>query len=69
MIATIMSERLTMATILNYPIHNIYRYNGPNRFMVSWWETDSYFNNDIFKLAIFKLLLLHMIHQDNLDQE
>ena len=44
-------------------------YNDYNRFMVSWWVTDSYFNNEKFKLVILKLLLLHIVHQDHLDQE
>ena len=39
-----------METYLNYPIpKNIYNYS--NRFMVSWWGTNSYFNNKPIKIG------------------
>ena len=33
-----------MLNDLNYPIQKN-KNNDPNRFMVSWWGTDYYFNN------------------------
>ena len=44
-------------------------YNDPNIFMVSWWVTDSYFNGEKLKVVIFKLWMLHMVHQDHLDKQ
>ena len=44
-------------------------YNDSNRSMVSCWVIDSYFNTEKFKLVILTLRLLHMVHQDHLDQE
>ena len=39
-----------METYLNYSIpKNIYNYS--NRFMVSWWVTNSYFNNKPIKIG------------------
>ena len=38
-----MLQRMNMETAFNFPIQkSIYNYS--NRFMVSWWGTDSYFN-------------------------
>ena len=37
-----------METALNFPISKI-TYNDSNILMVSWWGTDSYFNNGKFK--------------------
>ena len=44
-----------MVTALNFPIQeNIYNY--PNRFMVSWWGTDSYFNNDHIQIGDIEIM-------------
>ena len=44
-----------MVTALNFPIQeNIYNY--PNRFMVPWWGTDSYFNNDHIQIGDIEIM-------------
>ena len=36
--------------------------------MLSWWRTDSYFNNEQIKMDDIEIINLHMVHQDYLDQ-
>ena len=36
--------------------------------MVSWWGRYAYFNNEKLKLVALKLLILHLVHHDHLDQ-
>ena len=46
---------MTKKNILSYPIPRII-YNDPNRFMVSWWGTDSYFNNEKIQIGYIELM-------------
>ena len=39
-----------METALNYTIQRSV-YNDYNIFMVSWWKTDSYFNNEHIQIG------------------
>ena len=45
-----------METDLNFPILKISIYNDSNRFMVSWWVTDSYLNNEQIKIGDIKIV-------------
>ena len=45
-----------METVFNYPIHKKYIYNDPNRFLVSWWRIDSYFNNEPIQISDFEIM-------------
>ena len=44
-------------------------YNDHTIFMVSWWERDSYFNNEKIKQGMLYLLMLYIVHQDHLDHD
>ena len=46
-----MSQRITMETDFRFPIPNIYICNYSNRFMVSWWVTNSYWNNEPIQIG------------------
>ena len=46
---------MTRETVLNFPI-KISVYNDSNIFMVSWWGTDSYFNNEQIKIGDIEIM-------------
>ena len=37
--------------------------------MVSWWKIDSHLNYEQIQKGVLYLLMIHMVHQDNLDQD
>ena len=45
-----MLHKMAMITALNYPIQKK-RETNPDKFMVSWWGTDSYLNNEKIQIG------------------
>ena len=51
-----MLQRMTMETVFNFPIPKIYIYNDYNIFVLSWWSTDSYFNNKLIQIGDIEIM-------------
>ena len=50
-----MLQITTMETALNFPISKNFK-NNSNRFMVSWWGTNSYFNNKQIQICDIEIM-------------
>ena len=50
-----MLQKITMVNALYYNIQKCI-YNYLKKFMVSWWGTDSYFNNELIKIDDFEMM-------------
>ena len=47
---------MTAETDLNFPFPKKSIYNDCNIFMVSWWGTDSYFNNKLIQICDIEMM-------------